>query len=272
MFAKFLTSKSSRLRSKPVQSPPARLAATSYIRCRRRGNEGSITFATRSKALRDLTFFALTRSWSTTRIVPAITAKAPIVRRIVSISVTVECSFVGSARSIAPSCWAGGNGLSGCGCDSAAAHDLADCHEIGRAAGRGIEDGRNFTKVVGAEDAGRHDRECLRVDVACVVELVDGASGDAERFSFADLACDAVDCPGQGACESVDRLLIAVVAVCGRELRAGGNVELEDCHRPCRLLAFDEERDCHRADSDLLVGAGCHRDLLPRMVKSLDVI
>jgi hypothetical protein len=49
-------------------------------------NEGSITFEIRSNALRDRTFFAFTLSWSTTKIVPAITVKAPIVRRIDSIS------------------------------------------------------------------------------------------------------------------------------------------------------------------------------------------
>src|SRR4051794_20005197 len=181
MFAKFLTSKSCRLRSKPVQSPPACFSATSYMRWRRRGNEGSITFATRSNALRDLTFFAFTRSWSTTRIVPAITAKAPIVRRIDSISVIAKCSIPSvRARSIGPRVSARRGWFSGCRCEPVAAHYLSDCREIGRAAGCGIEDGRNLTEVVGAEDAGCHDRECLGIDVASVVELVDGATGDAE--------------------------------------------------------------------------------------------
>ena len=61
---------------------------------------GSITFAIRSNALRDLTFLAFTRSWSTTRIVPAITAMAPIVRRIVSISVMGDVTSPLGARSI----------------------------------------------------------------------------------------------------------------------------------------------------------------------------
>ena len=99
MFAKFRTSKSSRLRSNPVQSPPACLAATSYRRCRRCGNVGSITFAVRSNALRDLRCLAFTLSWSTTRIVPAITAAAPIVRRMDSRSLMGDLRAAVGARS-----------------------------------------------------------------------------------------------------------------------------------------------------------------------------
>ena len=58
------------------------------------------------------------------------------------------------------------------------AHDLAQSGEIGRAAGCGVEDGGDLAEVVGAEDAGCHDRERLRVDVARVVELVDGARAE----------------------------------------------------------------------------------------------
>jgi hypothetical protein len=43
--------------------------------------------------------------------------------------------------------------------------------------GRGVEDGRDLAEVVGAEDARGDHRERLRVDVAGVVELVDGAPG-----------------------------------------------------------------------------------------------
>src|SRR4051795_8220116 len=202
MFAKFRTSKSCRLRSKPVQSSPACFSATSYIRCRRRGNEGSITFATRSNALRDLTFFAFTRSWSTTRIVPAITAKAPIVRRIDSISVTADaplCRF--EPGQLAAEFSARRGWFSWCRCEPVAAHSLSDCREIGRAAGCRIEDGRNLTEVVGAEDAGRHDRECPGIDVASVVELVGGAAGDGECLPGADVACHALDRPGEGSLE-----------------------------------------------------------------------
>jgi len=89
---------------------------------------------------------------------------------------------------------------------------------------------------VGAEDAGGDDGECLRVDVLGVVELVDGAAGDAERLTGADVDRNALDRPGQPSLEPVDRLLVAVVAVPGCDLRAGRSVELEDRNRSSRLL------------------------------------
>ena len=95
--------------------------------------------------------------------------------------------------------------------------------------------GGDLAEVVGAEDAGGDDRERLGVDVARVVELVDGAAGDAERLAGADVDRRALDRPGQHALEPVDRLLVAVVAVPGRDLRAGRNVELEHRDRTARL-------------------------------------
>ena len=87
-------------------------------------------------------------------------------------------------------------------------------------------------KVVGAENARSDDRQRLRVDVAGVVESVDGAAWDEERLAGGDVGQLTLDRPGQDAFEPVDRLLVAVVAVCGCHLRAGGNVELEDRDRP----------------------------------------
>ena len=65
---------------------------------------------------------------------------------------------------------------SGCRGEAVPAHDLAQRGEVGRAAGRGVEDRGHLAEVVGAEDAGCHDRQRLGVDVALVVELVDGAA------------------------------------------------------------------------------------------------
>jgi hypothetical protein len=46
-----------------------------------------------------------------------------------------------------------------------ATHHSCHCREIRRTSGRGVEDGRDFAEVVGAEDAGGDDRERLGVDV-----------------------------------------------------------------------------------------------------------
>jgi hypothetical protein len=82
-----------------------------------------------------------------------------------------------------------------------AAHDLADRCEIGRAAGCGLEDGRDLAEEVGAEDTGGDDRERLGVDIAGVVEVVDGAAGDKKRFARADVGRCALDRPGEDAFE-----------------------------------------------------------------------
>jgi hypothetical protein len=132
-----------------------------------------------------------------------------------------------------------------------ATHHRCDRREVGWAAGRGVEDGRDLAEVVGAEDAGGDDRERLRVDVVGVVEVMGGAAGDAERLAGGNVGRNALDRPGQDALEAVDRLLVAVVAVWGRDLRARGNLELEDRDRSCRLLALDQEANRQLSDLDL---------------------
>jgi len=66
----------------------------------------------------------------------------------------------------------------------------------------------------------------------------------------------------QRSLEPVDRLLVAGVAVVGGDLRAGGNVELEDRERAAGLLALEQEPDRHLSDPDLFACGHCHRRLL----------
>jgi hypothetical protein len=79
------------------------------------------------------------------------------------------------------------------------AHDLTQRGEVGRAAGRSVEDGRDLAEVVGAEDAGRDDCQRLGVEIAGVVEVMDGAAGDVERLAGADIGRRIFDRPGQDA-------------------------------------------------------------------------
>src|SRR5439155_2310457 len=76
---------------------------------------------------------------------------------------------------------------SGCRGKAVAPHHRCDRGEVGWASGRGVEDGRNLAEVVGAEDAGCHDRQRLRIDIARVVELVDGATWNEKRLSGSDI-------------------------------------------------------------------------------------
>jgi hypothetical protein len=97
----------------------------------------------------------------------------------------------------------------------------ARSREIGWTAGGRGDDLGDLAEVVGPEDAGRHDRERGGVDVADVVEAVHGAARNAERVAGADVGRRAFDGPRQDTGEAVDRLLVAVVAVRHRHLRAG---------------------------------------------------
>src|SRR3954454_4736635 len=150
-----------------------------------------------------------------------------------------------------------------CGGEAVAAHYGRECREVGRAGDRGVEDGCDFAEEVGAKDAGGDDRQRSGVDVAGVVEVVGGATRDDEYLAGADVDWRALECPGHDALKPVDRLLVAVVAVRGCDLRADGNVKLEHRHRPCRLVAFNQKPDCHVPNLDLVTRGGCHRGVLP---------
>ena len=140
-----------------------------------------------------------------------------------------------------------------------APHHQPDRCEVGWAARCSVENGCHLAEVVGVEDAGSDDRECPGVGIAGVVEVVDCATRDAENLAGADIGRRALDRPGQDALEPVDRLLVAVVTVRGRDLRAGGYVELENRDRSCRLLALDQEPDRDRPDLDLFTRRATRR-------------
>ncbi len=103
--------------------------------------------------------------------------------------------------------------------ESVSAHDLTQRGEVGRAAGRSVEDGRDLAEVVGTEDAGRDDCQRLGVEIAGVVEVMDGAAGDVERLAGSDIGRRIF------ALQPVDRLVVAVVAVPCGDLRARRNVD-----------------------------------------------
>src|SRR4051794_17539104 len=153
--------------------------------------------------------------------------------------------------------------------ESVALHDLAQRGVVRGTVGGGVEDRGDLAEVVGPEDPGRDDRERLGVRLVQVLELVDGAPRDAERLAGADIDRAALDGPGQHALETVDGLLVAVVAVRGREAGARRDVELEDRDRAAGLLALDQEPDRERPDPDLLLRDRVHVASCSGLVKSL---
>src|SRR5215208_2380368 len=119
-----------------------------------------------------------------------------------------------------------------------ASHHFSERCGVGRAASCGLNDGDHLAEVARAEDAGADDREHLRVDSMIVVEAVDDSARDAQHFARADVGLSSVERPGQHALKPVDRLLVTVMAVCGRHSGSGWDVELEDCDGTSRRLAL----------------------------------
>ena len=137
-------------------------------------------------------------------------------------------------------------------------HHGSDRREIGRASDRGVDDRRDVAEVVRPEDPWSDDGEGLGVDVPVVVEVVNDSARDAERLARTDVGLASVEGPGQDALQPVDRLLVSVVAVRDRHVRAGRHVELEECDRTSGRLALEQEANRQRPDPDLLVRARQH--------------
>src|SRR5215207_6026110 len=114
---------------------------------------------------------------------------------------------------------------------------------VGRAASCGLDDGGHLAEVVRSEDAGADDRQHRRVDAMIVVEAVDDSARDAQHLARTDLGLFSVERPGQHARKPVDRLLVTVMAVRDGHSGSGWDVELEDCDRTSRRLAFEQESD-----------------------------
>ena len=74
------------------------------------------------------------------------------------------------------------------GGEAVAAHHFEERADVGWAARGGGQHVADLREVVGPEDAGRGDREELRVDGSRVDELVDLAASDADRVAGPDLA------------------------------------------------------------------------------------
>jgi hypothetical protein len=120
-----------------------------------------------------------------------------------------------------------------------------------RAAGCGLEDRRDLAEEVRAEDPWRDDPKTSGVDLARVLEVVDGAARDEEHLAGTNVRRGAFDRPRHGTLEAVSRLVVAVVAVRDRHPRAGGDMELEDRDRASRFLAINEKPDSDLPNSDL---------------------
>src|SRR5690348_15305124 len=138
------------------------------------------------------------------------------------------------------------------------AHHFFDRYRIGRGAGCGVDDGSHFPEVVWSENAGRHNREHLRVGGVKVVEAVDGSATYAKYFTRPDRATTSVHGPGQYARKPVDGLFISVMTVRDGHPRSGRHVKFEGRDRTTGCLALDQESNRQRPNTDLFACPACH--------------
>src|SRR5581483_7487788 len=99
----------------------------------------------------------------------------------------------------------------------------------------------------------------LRAELRMVVEAVDDAARYAEGLAGLNVDLPVRHGPGQDAIESIDRLLVAVVAVRDGDVRAGRNLELEDRDRTTGCRALEDEPNGQRPDRDLFTCCGRRR-------------
>src|SRR4051812_15359975 len=94
-----------------------------------------------------------------------------------------------------------------------APHDVPDPREIGCSTHRLREDGRNLSETVSTERSRGEVATRLGVNIAAIVEMVNGRTRNAECLARVHVAGGAVDRPGGDTFEPVHRLFEPVVAV-----------------------------------------------------------
>src|SRR5215213_1468103 len=90
--------------------------------------------------------------------------------------------------------------------------------------------------------------EHLRIDAMIVVEAVDDSARDEQHLAWAYVGLRPLDRPAERPLESIDRLVVSVMAVGGWHPARARDVELEDRHGTSRLLAFNKESERHLPD------------------------
>ncbi len=134
-------------------------------------------------------------------------------------------------------------------------HDLDEFCLVWRTTSGGSEDLGHLAEVERAERCWCDDAQGFHVAGSMVNEAVDGSTRNAERLAGTDINGFSVDGPGHYSVETVDRLLVVVVAM-GRgwqALRARYG-DLEHRYTAVGVLAGEQEAYRELLDLDDLVG------------------
>ena len=101
----------------------------------------------------------------------------------------------------------------------------------------------------------RDHAECLRVLASVVIEPVNGAPRNAKCLPRPDVDLFSVDSPGQNSVDTVDRLLVMVVAMrWRRQALRTRDTKLKGRDAAGRIVPGEQEAHRERPDTDGLVG------------------
>ena len=123
-----------------------------------------------------------------------------------------------------------------------APHYFSEGRRVGGATGCRLHNGGHFAEVIRAENPRADDRQHLRIDVMTVVKPVDRSASYAKHLARADITLVSVYGPCQYALESVDCLLVAVMAMRDRRLAPVGTSNSKIATEPPDALPSSRNR------------------------------
>ena len=127
--------------------------------------------------------------------------------------------------------------------EAVAAHDLRHLCPVRRTTGRRVDHLGSLAEILRTDRGWRDHAERLHVLASIVIEPVNGASRNAERLSRPDVDLFSVDSPGQYAVDTVDRLLVMVVAVrWSRQALRAGTMSSKAAMLPVELSPVSRKR------------------------------
>src|SRR5690348_5309723 len=82
-------------------------------------------------------------------------------------------------------------------------HDFQHLCLVGWTASRSFQQGECFAEILWADCGRRDNAERLRIRIRVVIEAMNGAARNAERFPMPDIDCSSFDGPCQGPFDAV---------------------------------------------------------------------
>ena len=139
--------------------------------------------------------------------------------------------------------------------EAVAQHDLSHASPIRWPAARCVDHRGCIAEKLRSNRRRRHQTEYRRVPGGVVIELVNRASGNAERLSWSDVDWVTIHGPGQHAFYAVDRFLETIVAVRrSRKALCARNHNVKSSDGASRVQPREQETHGERPEVNRFVG------------------